>query len=162
MTKPYLDPKDLRLVKLSDAKTNSIVYSTDHGNATFLIGSGDDPFVIVLEGDEAYDAPGSAWHQAQSTHWSGLEVSGLAVRVDVSSRVLPKSGRPLRALIRNANRLYANCRPPQPNGQRLMVEIASDLPSGIGDMEEIFTRWQLINIVDGKPVVVHSIDVTPA
>lgn len=161
MNQAFLPASQLRPCQLISAASGSLVYSSDMGSTVFLVGSGDTPYVIILASSEEDLPAGSAWLQKQTNSWSGLEVGKLHIRVDALSRIPPKTGRPALSILRSANRLYLNCRPPEPNGQRIMAEIADDLPTGWGDMIEVFTRWQLVAIDDGKEVVVHTVDVTP-
>lgn len=161
MTETYLRLDAVRPVRLSAAAPMSFVDSWDNGRTKFLVSGGETPYAIVLASGDQSDLAGSTWEQSQAGNWEGAEFASVELRVDITSFIQPGTGKPLLSLIRRADRAYIYTRPTHATGQRFTIEVADELPAGMGDREAVYSRWQIVYREGDKEQVLHTVDVTP-
>lgn len=150
----FLPPEIFGFGKLNTARSNSFLVAVSRYGSSFLIGGGEDPVAIMIEGAHA----GHSMLVSQGENFEGMTVSPVQIEVDRDSAYIMRGiQRPLLSIIRHSKGVGIIAQP-----ERTTYGRHSPCVIWVGDALETnedavgFTSWNAFVLIGKERHMLHQ------
>lgn len=150
----FLPPELFGFGKLSQAPTLSILVSVSKYANSFLVGGGDDPIAIMIDG--AHEGHFMKVHEGEN--FKGMTISGVKIEVDHESAYVVRGiQRPLMSVVRHRNGVGIIAQPEaRTYGRHNPCIVWEGQPLDPAEDSVGFTRWNAFVMVGDTKHVLHA------